>query len=301
MSYSVSSSTFFRSGLLVLLALLAGLLGCRQQRDVSLRDHVTPSGTVEASERWSGKIKLTGDVVIPEGITVSVQPGANINFTSASDHDVRITAVSDSTEVLTHDGLIDIIVRGDFQISATEKTMVYVGTDGKKGTFGWGSLIFIGSNESSEIRYVEIKHGQGAVVFADSSKARLENALVSFGGINVRTFDWARPAISNNRLKNAFAAVYSYGMSQPVIRDNRLETLTHGIGTTNRSQPSIEGNIIHSTQTGVICMDAAQPRLTQNTIQDNDRGLVVRDRCRPVLKENDIKNNKQQDVVGLER
>lgn len=280
------------------LLLLGSLLGCQKQ-EPTLRDHVTLSGTVEASERWSGQVKLTGDVVIPEGVLVSVKPGANVNFVDSSDHDVRVATRSDSTEVLTHDGLVDVVVWGNLRIPASSDAMVYVGTAGE-GDFRWGSILFMGPNERSVIRHTEIKHGKGAVVFAGDSKARLEASLVSFGGINVRTFDVARPTLVDNRLENAFAAVYSYHRSEPAVRGNRLTTLTHGVGATDQSQPYVANNTITSAQTAIICMDAARPRIEGNTIRDNDYGLVVRDQARPALRENVIENSGKQDVVGLD-
>jgi len=52
---------------------------------------ITTSGVLFQDEVWSGEVHITGDVVIPEGRTLTVRAGTTITFTpNSSDNDVGI-------------------------------------------------------------------------------------------------------------------------------------------------------------------------------------------------------------------
>ncbi len=67
---------------------------------------VTTSGTLTGDETWSGVVVLTGDVVVPTGITLTVDEGATVKATPQSDD--RFSGVDSSRIELIIQGTLDL-------------------------------------------------------------------------------------------------------------------------------------------------------------------------------------------------
>ncbi len=79
-------------------------------------------GEISVSTQWDGVIRLTGTVVIREGVTVTVDPG---------------------TEVLVQPGAgVDIVVRGRLLVRGTPGKPVVFDTAGGCASGPWGGIVF---------------------------------------------------------------------------------------------------------------------------------------------------------------
>lgn len=79
-------------------------------------------GDIAVSGTWEGVIRLTGTVVIREGVTVSVEPG---------------------TEVLVQPGpKVDIVVRGRLLVRGVPAKPVVFDTAGGCTAGPWGGIVF---------------------------------------------------------------------------------------------------------------------------------------------------------------
>lgn len=79
-------------------------------------------GEIAASTSWEGVIRLTGAVVIREGVTVTVEPG---------------------TEVLVQPGTgADVVVRGRLLVRGTAAKPVVFDTAGGCAAGPWGGIVF---------------------------------------------------------------------------------------------------------------------------------------------------------------
>ena len=79
-------------------------------------------GDIVAPSSWDGVIRLTGTVVVAEGVTVTVDPG---------------------TEVLVQPGTgTDIVVKGRFLVRGTPERPVVFDTAGGCGAGPWGGIVF---------------------------------------------------------------------------------------------------------------------------------------------------------------
>lgn len=79
-------------------------------------------GEIAASSSWDGVVRLTGTVVVREGVTVTVGPG---------------------TEILVQPGTgADIVVRGRFLVRGTPAKPVVFDTAGGCGEGPWGGIVF---------------------------------------------------------------------------------------------------------------------------------------------------------------
>lgn len=79
-------------------------------------------GEIVAPSSWDGVIRLTGTVVVREGVTVTVDPG---------------------TEILVQPGTgTDIVVRGRFIVRGTSAKPVLFDTAGGCAEGPWGGIVF---------------------------------------------------------------------------------------------------------------------------------------------------------------
>lgn len=79
-------------------------------------------GDIAASASWEGTIRLTGTVVVREGVTVSVEPG---------------------TQVLVQPGVgAEIVVRGRLLVRGVPSRPVLFDTAGGCGAGPWGGIVF---------------------------------------------------------------------------------------------------------------------------------------------------------------
>ena len=96
-------------------------------------------GDIAVSSSWEGVIRLTGKVVIREGVTVTVEPG---------------------TEILVQPGTgYDIEVRGRFLVRGIPEKPVLFDTAGGCAAGPWGGIVFrpgsVGVFEHAKVRCAE--------------------------------------------------------------------------------------------------------------------------------------------------
>jgi len=76
-----------------ILLLLLSFVILIQPALVKGENNITTSGVLTHDETWTGKVHITGDIVVPEGITLVIQPGTIITFApNSSDNDVKLPA-----------------------------------------------------------------------------------------------------------------------------------------------------------------------------------------------------------------
>lgn len=107
--------------------------------------------TVPASTRWSGEIYLIGDVVIPSGVTVTIDSGTVINFRpdtdvyeSGLDTNISEIVVQNGGSLVANGTLQNpIIFQSSFRADGTDPT-----------GDGWQSAIKVRNEETGDFEYV---------------------------------------------------------------------------------------------------------------------------------------------------
>ncbi len=221
---------------------------------------ITTSGTLVKNEVWTGKILVTGDVVIPEGITLTIQPGTLITFSSdGSDNDVE-TAVLNELWL----GKSNLIVRGDLIIQGEEGDTVVIGglaveADNTTPVW-WGGIIFEGLNVASLIEYAEIRYADVALVFTGSSLPWITNSTIANNDVGIMTFDFSSPRIIGNIIdRNILWGLSCYDFSFPMISENSIKGGEVGIGCQDSSIPVIQYNELADNNTDILVQDRSNP------------------------------------------
>jgi len=224
---------------------------------------ITTSGTLTQDEIWTGKVLITGDIVIPEGITLTVLPGTFITFSGdGSDNDVE-TAVLNELSL----GKCNLIVEGDLIIQGKEDSRVVIGgltPDANRLTpVWWGGIIFGGLNVGSLIEYAEIRYADVALVFTGSSLPWIVNSTIANNDVGIMTFDFSSPRIIGNRIeKNALWGISCYDFSFPMISENSIKGGEVGIGCQNSSFPVIQYNELADNNIDILVQDRSNPTTT---------------------------------------
>ncbi len=222
---------------------------------------ITTSGTLTHDEMWTGKVFITGDVVIPKGITLAIQSGTVITFSGdGSDNDVETVVLNELWL-----GKSNLIVRGDLIIRGEKDSRVVIGgltpDANRPTTVWWGGIIFEGLNVASLIEYAEIRYADVALVFTGSSLPWVVNSVVADNDVGIMTFDFSSPRIIGNTIgRNTLWGISCYDFSFPVISEN-----------------SIKGG-----EVGIGCQDSSFPVIQYNEFSDNDIDILVQDHSNPI-------------------
>ena len=225
---------------------------------------ITTSGTLSQDEMWTGEILITGDVVIPEGITLTVLPGTFITFSGdGSDNDVETAVLNDLWL-----GKSNLIVRGDLIIKGEEDSKVVIGgltlDVNRPAPAWWGGIIFEGLNVGSLIEYAEIKYADVTLVFTGSSMPRITNSIIADNDVGIMTFDFSSPRIIGNVIEgNKLWGISCLDSSFPLIGNNTIRQGEVGIGCQDYSSPVIQGNELADNLVDILTQDNSKPTITR--------------------------------------
>ncbi|OYP38028.1 CARDB domain-containing protein [Rhodopirellula sp. MGV] len=114
------------------------------------------SGTLAADEVWSGTVHVTGDVSVPSGATLQIEPGTVVKFAPARQlfSDGTVEAIGSALSPIVFTSALDDSVGED--LTGTTEGVPYAGA--------WESIAIGGPNnrfENVEIRYAGDNNGDG--------------------------------------------------------------------------------------------------------------------------------------------
>jgi len=234
----------------------------------------TTSGILIQDEVWSGNIHLTGDVVIPEGITLVILGGTAISFTpNQSDYDAELPLLADLGR-----GKCNLVVQGNLRIEGEKDKVVSVGDPvydlERQNKISWGGIIFEGVNALSIVRHAKIRYADVAIVCLGSSSPRIVNNTITENDVGVMIFDFSSPKINENKIHhNTLWAVSCYDYSFPMISKNIITANLVGIGSQDRSFPTISYNTLSDNEVGILLQDSSDSSILKNYFQNNTQRL----------------------------
>lgn len=237
-------------------------------------DSPTTTGILVQDEVWSGNIHITGDVVIPEGITLLILAGTAISFApNQSNYDARIPLPGG-----LGGGKCNLLVQGDLRIEGEKDRVVTVGDlvyDPKmQNKISWGGIIFEGINAASLVRHAQIRYADVAIVCLGSSSPKMVHSEITENDVGIMTFGFSSPRITENKIHhNTLWAVSCYDYSSPTISKNVMIANLVGIGSQDRSFPTISSNTLKENEVGILLQDSSGPSILKNCFQNNTRQL----------------------------
>ncbi len=246
--------------------------------NLSFSQTTIPPGDVSGTWTLAGSpFNVTGDITIPNGATLIIEPGVTVNF------------------------------QGYF-IFAVQGRLLAVGTESDSIKFtaantaeGWRGIRLVNTpstNDTTKLYYCSIRYGRnnsgtgdnplgGGMFIRNFSKVHISHCYFSnnsarWGGA-VQLRENANILIENSTFTNNYAefsgaAIRAIDFSDPIIRFNRLNNNSVGSGGAAmyfyRSNALVMNNYIHNNSSnssgGAVSMDNSMPTFINNLIVNNN-------------------------------
>ncbi|MBI9039370.1 MAG: carboxypeptidase regulatory-like domain-containing protein [Bacteroidales bacterium] len=277
--------------------------------NITLDDVVLTSGSVEEvsgpqSGIWTPAYlyEVIGDISVPNGDTLIIEPGVTIKFMDYYSFNISGTLIAIGTET-------DSIFFTSGQPS------------GNPGD--WSEIKFEdSSNDNSIISYASIEYADNGIlcthsspsiknnninnnitgIYCWSSSSVISNNIIRYNGsgnwydAGITCF-FSSPTISNNTINNNnYRGIYCED-SSPTISNNTINNInisnnSYGIYC-HESNPNINYNTISNNDyCGIYLEYYSSPNISNNTISNNDNGIILsQNYCSPFIINNTLFNN----------
>ena len=238
------------------------------------------SGELTENEVWAGKILIAGDVIVPEGTTLTIRSGSVVGFDPIT-------------------GVHRLIIRGSLYAEGKPDRLIIFGSLGTETempkTGDWVGIQFEETSLSSRLSYCRIQHADTALS-SQSDNVQIESCLFNNNKLALLCDDGS-PTISGNEINKNGTAIKCLKNASPEVARNSIQANEFGIICDDDSRPMIHYNEIASNyQDAIRCYASASPEIVSNNIILNG-GWAVYDGGQ--LRENYIRGNKEigPDVV----
>ncbi len=232
------------------------------------------SGELTENEVWAGKILIAGDVIVPEGKTLTIRSDSVVGFDPIT-------------------GVHQLIVRGSLYAEGEPDRQIIFGSLGTETempkTGDWVGIRFEETSLNSRLSYCRIQHADTALS-SQSGGLQIESCLLNNNKLAILCDDGS-PMISDNEINKNGTAIKCLKSASPEITRNSIQANEFGVICDDDSRPMIHYNEIASNyQHAVVCYASASPEIVSNNIILNG-GWAVYDGGR--LRENYIRGNKE--------
>jgi predicted outer membrane repeat protein len=239
-----------------------------------------PAGNVSGIWTLSGSpYNVTGDITVPDGETLIIDPGVTVNF----------------------QGFFIFAVQGRLLAMGTQTDSIWF--TASNTTEGWRGIRFVNTlltNDTSKFYYCSIRYGKnnsgtgdnalgGGMFIRNFSKVHISNCYFSDnsarwgGAIQVRENAHIlieHSTFTNNYAEFSGAGIRAIDFSDPVIRFNHLHNNSVGSGGAAmyfyRSNAIVMNNYIHNNSStssgGAASMDNSMPTFINNLFVNNTAG-----------------------------
>lgn len=212
--------------------------------------------TIAKDTTWDGEIEITGDVLVPPGVTLSIAPGTTVRFKKIGAESDRNLFGLDSP----YYPQAEIIVTGRLIARGTvERPILFTSAELKPQPADWAALNFLGS--------------EGNVV---------ENCRVEFAYNGVHAHG-AQVLIKNNTFAKNVVAIS--------VKKEEEAKGTPGFGIP--ADITVTGNLIEDNKGG-INVRSSRAVISRNTIRDNKFfGIWIKEQSRGEISRNEITANQK--------
>lgn len=211
----------------------------------------TTSGVLKGDETWEGVVIVTGDVIVPEGVTLRIRPNALIRF--AANRDDQQGGYDIGKCELIIEGVLKAEGQEKYEIRFTSSSFTMPGQEAKSvaqpQASDWYGIVFKkGNHDKSILSYSVVEYAYDGITCINAS-----------------------PRIFRNRVEgNYWNGILCDVMSAPKINNNQI--LNNGYAGLNckiGSSPSLSSNEITGNRYGVLVQDVSQPVIGDTRLGEN--------------------------------
>ena len=193
------------------------------------------SGTLTSDEYWSGEIYVDGTVIVPEGVTLTIEPGTKILFK----HDRNYKTFNRGSLLI--DG-------GTIKAIGTKEDMIWFTSDAEDPINGDWAGITVKNSNNSEFRYVIIEFGVMGIMQFDSS-VPVTDSIVRWINAEGLYAERSSPSFERNLLyENGYHEIALEQFNTGVqIRHNTFHNGGGGWAIhTEKTESNVEGNYFYN-------------------------------------------------------
>jgi len=200
-----------KTAYILVLCLLAGATAARAGTPAY---DFEAEGVIRADATWSGNVIVYGDVLVPEGVTLTIGPGTTVYFYYTDSSKIEPIFLSMQTELLVRGTLT---VKGEpdrpvrFMPAPEEEDL-------KKPARGdWGGIIFDGKGASSSV---------------------IEGADITMADMGVSEY-YSSPRLSDVKITDCEYGIYAAG-GAPVIDGCVIQDCEYGVVAHGKTKPELK-------------------------------------------------------------
>jgi len=239
------------------------------------------------NDTWSGAVFVTGDVFVPQGVTLTIQPGTTVTFADRKDDKNLWKGQLLDQQKFRGVPRAELLVAGTLIARGTSnKLITFTGDWSSKDAnlpYGqWGGIVILPTATPTTLEYLAIMFAEVGITI--DNKSAIENSYIigSWGSL------CDQPPVKNPPNHwDVRVGVFVRGSGGSAVRKNVILWNTWGIhantGGTGKPPIAITGNWIcwNSTKTkgfdvpNGIHVYATEAVITDNWISYNDWGIEV--------------------------
>ena len=186
-------------------------------------------GVIKADTAWSGTVLVAGDVLVPDGVTLTIAPGTTVEFVSSESSKIEPMFLSMQTELL---------VRGVLRVPGTKDAPVRFipapeALNTKRPARGdWGGVIFDGESAS-------------ASVVSGAYFAMADSAIATYN---------SSPTVAGCRIEDCGYGLVCAGQSRPRLSGCVITGCGTGIVASNGGRATVEDTTFEKNEHDTLGM-----------------------------------------------
>lgn len=227
---------------------------------------VIKSGVLEHDETWSGEILVTGGVIVPPGVTLTIEPGTVVMF---KHYRYGYTEPKER---------LGMEISGKLMAVGTPENRIWFTSDAIDPCNGdWHMVKFINAENGSRIEYAIVEFGQQGINMWNSSPT-ISHTIVrwhNWEGIYLESY--SKPLIEYCMVyQNGYNGIAMEQFNDAVLRYNMFsKSGTNGIHI-DASRATIEHNVVSgNVANGISADDYSTVTVTYSTVENNGGAGVV--------------------------
>ncbi len=247
----------------------------------------TTHGRILVDEVWTGEVRVVGDIIVEEGVTLTIEPGTRVLIAANQDVEnlnldpfemqqgIRQERTFDRGvhygEPFRDEGHhISIRVHGTLHAAGTPAHPITITSDSPTpGIYDWNYFQFDhGVLSYSVVEYYRVlSPGDGTEVSNNVLRHVGECAVCANGSV----------VVERNSLSDAGHELIDMHRSAPTIRQNRIGPNAEHVGIViDGGAPQIIDNIVEGCAIGILYISPAENATTErNTFINNGRDVLL--------------------------
>lgn len=239
---------------------------------------IVKSGIITSDEQWNGDIRVRGDVVIPENVSLTIEAGSTITFEPVCEWESNVkNEIFNSPEMsnLFH-GKRDnkrcyIIVHGMLRASGVKEKMVLIGNE------EWGGGVLIVAGGECRFEFCSIQHAFCAIGLYKSRRAEIISSEISGNRLGIWGIADTATLVASSNVLNNTSGISLFGSHDPKLIDSSVVNNEHAGMRFWFTCPVIEGNRVSGHDIGINQCNCPRSYIGKNTISGNKTGIYSND------------------------